>query len=78
VVASDQLDADAAGALQHLLDLHGQVELAVACDGQAGRVGFARGQVLDPGRHGLFVFRGNALFGRQSLPNRSSQSLNCH
>jgi hypothetical protein len=31
-VGSDQLNPDAAGALQHLLDLHGQVELAVACD----------------------------------------------
>jgi hypothetical protein len=61
----EQLDADAAGALEHFLDFNGQIKLAVACDGQAGCVGFACGQVLDPGGHCLFVFRGDALLGRQ-------------
>jgi hypothetical protein len=65
VGGSEQLDTYAAGAFQHFLDFNGQIQLAVACDGQAGCVGFACGQVLDPGGHGLFVFRGDALLGRQ-------------
>ena len=32
-----------------------------SCDGQAGSVGFSRGQILEPDGHFLFVFRGDAL-----------------
>jgi hypothetical protein len=71
----EQLDADAAGALEHFLDFNGQIKLAVACDGQAGCVGFAGGQILDPGGHGLFVFRGDALLDRQLALGFRDQDL---